>query len=157
MHSTRGPVVVGMDPVADDAANLLAAVDVAAREAIRRGVDVRLVYGRDTLPSLGLTCQILERAVTRTEAAHPRLAVTTAIYPGSATDALIAASAIAGLVVVAAEARLDDGTMIAGLAEATAANHTPVIVVVTRAQAASTTDPASIDVIESRWEPAFAF
>ena len=99
MDSTRGPVVVGMDAVADEPARIAAMLDLAAHEAIRRGVDLRLVYGRDALPTWALAAQILARVVDQLEAAHPGLAVTTAIYPGTASDALALASATAGHVV----------------------------------------------------------
>jgi hypothetical protein len=99
MTNSRGPVVVGMDGTGDDDARVAGAVEFGAREALRRRVDLRLVYGHDDLPRWDVACATLERAVARLAAAYPSLAITTAIYPGTAARALIAASVTASLVV----------------------------------------------------------
>jgi hypothetical protein len=120
MTDPRGPVVVGMDPHAANSP----ALDVAAAEAVRRRVELRLVYGHASLPSaLAQTCESLERTITAIQAAHPSLAVTTAIFPGTAANAVITASGHAGLVVLAYR----DNDLLASL---TSVSRTPVIVVV---------------------------
>ena len=140
MNNLRGPVVVGMAGLADDAANVVAAIDLAAREAIRRHVALCLVYGRETLPSWTRTCEVLQRMLTRTSAMHPDLAVTTAVYPGTAADALLAAATTASLVVLAAQTGLDESDTIAGLVDTTMITRAPVIMVVPAARELSAQD-----------------
>ncbi|HEY1488490.1 MAG TPA: hypothetical protein VGF84_20435 [Micromonosporaceae bacterium] len=126
MTNLRGPVVIGMDILDDDSALVLAAIELAAGEAVRRRVELRLVYGHASLPRWPQTCRVLERVIAGIEAAHPSLAVTTAIHPGTAANALITASNTAGLVVLATQ----DADLIASL---TSISRTPVVVVVTPA------------------------
>jgi hypothetical protein len=128
MSNPRGPVVVGMDITAGETAATTAAVDLAAREAVRRQVELRLVYGQVELPSWPFTGQILDSMLARVAEAHPALATTTGIYPGTATAALITASTMASLVVIAAGTALDDTTAIAGLTTGAMFNA-PVVIV----------------------------
>jgi hypothetical protein len=130
MTNHRGPVVVGMEVAAADTPSATAALDLAAREALGRRVDLRLVYGQDALPPWLLACQILDQAVARLSTAYPDLAIIAAIYPGTSANALVAASATASLVVLAAEMRLDDPDLITSLGTATALTRAPVIMVV---------------------------
>jgi hypothetical protein len=100
------------------------ALDVAAAEAVRRRVELRLVYGHASLPhALAQTCDSLAQTLDAIQSAHPNLAVTTAIFPGTAANALITASGSAGLVVLGYR----DNDLIASL---TSVSRTPVIVVV---------------------------
>ncbi len=101
MGTPRGPVVVGMD-ASTGSASIATAVDRAAREAIERRVDLRLVYGRESLPSWSYAWQILADELARAAGTYPTLAVTAAVYPGTAQHALAAASDTASAVVLAA-------------------------------------------------------
>ena len=103
MFNPRGPVVVGVDAAADGTASATAALELAAREALRRRVDLRLVYGHADLPPWPLAGQLLANDTARLAESHPTLAVTTAIYPGSTAQALLAAADTASLVVSAAQ------------------------------------------------------
>ncbi len=130
MSDPRGPVIIGMDATAEHGASTSAALEFAAREAVRRQVDLRLVYGTEALPPWALTSRLIEDIIERTSAVHPHLAITTVIHPGPSAHALAVASATASLVVVAAGPELDDGQVITGLATATTITRAPVIVVV---------------------------
>ncbi len=145
MSNPRGPVVVGMDIAASETAVVQAAIDLAAREAVRRQVELRLVYGHVDLPPWPLACQILDDVTARAAEAFPTLAITTAIFPGTATAALVTASASASLIVATAQTYLDDGAAIADLTTGAMFNA-PVVVVL---------EPISID--DHREEPAFVF
>jgi hypothetical protein len=145
MSNSRGPVVVGMDITAGETAATTAAVDLAAREAVRRQVELRLVYGQVDLPSWPFTGQILDAVVARVTDTYPTLAITTGIYPGTATAALITASAMASLVVIASGTAFEDSTAIAGLTTGAMLNA-PVVLVVAPATAEIRLD-----------EPAFMF
>jgi hypothetical protein len=119
-----------MDATAEDGPSMSAALAFAAREAVRRQVDLRLVYGTEALPPWALTVQLIGKVIEHTSAVHPELAITTAFHPGTSARALAIASASASLVVVAAGPELDDGEVITGLATATTITRAPVIVVV---------------------------
>ena len=123
-----------MDVDADEYGGVAVAIELAAREAVRRQVDLRLVYGQVDLPPLALTCQILEDLVTRATDAYPSLAITTAIFPGTATAALITASATASLIVTTAQTYLDNSDAIGELTTGAMFNA-PIVMV---------TEPATI-------------
>jgi hypothetical protein len=111
MTEARSPVVIGMSPIVEVPEQTRLAVDLAARAAMRRLVDLRLVFGLRDLPPWDRATRLLAVVVDKLTAANPALVVTTAIYPGSALDALVAAARTASMVVACAPgdpALLDD-------------------------------------------------
>lgn len=116
MDTAPGPVVVAMDGTVHPDA-VAAAVELGAREATQRHVDLRLVYGRATLPSWSATWQLLAGALARAGRDHPGLAVTAAVYPGSAGTALSAAADSASLVVLAVPPMAAGPEAIGGVAD----------------------------------------
>jgi len=142
MTDTIGPVIVGMDGLGDESAGVAAALDVAAREAVRRHVDLRLVYGHETVPGWAHAGELLDAITAVVALRYPDLAITTAIYPGSAERALVTASAGASLVVLAADTRLHGDDVIARLLAAPAVVRAPIVVVLaTDAPAATVSAP----------------
>jgi len=154
MDNTRGPVVVGMDGpdmAAASAGPVGPALVVAGREALRRGVDLRLVYGRATLPSWPRAAEALECTVERIGAEFPGLAVAVVVYPGDAGAALSAAAASAGLVVLPADA--GDAEAIGRLVSGAPSGTVPIVVVAT-AQPETSNAPATRPVVAD-YEPVF--
>jgi hypothetical protein len=92
-----------------DSAMVAAAFDLAAGQAAALQVDVRVVYGREALPSWPATWQLLAGLLARTGQAHPGVVLSVAVYPGTTADALLTANESASLVVLAAPGLADDG------------------------------------------------
>ncbi|MDR0435642.1 MAG: universal stress protein [Propionibacteriaceae bacterium] len=106
-----GPVVIGLQ----DAPDSLAASEIAAAEALRRGVPLVAMYAWDIAPELGdFSAMVrldpeqthrdldamLRELVAPLEEAHPELIVERRVVQGSARVALVDASRNASLVVV---------------------------------------------------------
>ncbi len=147
MTRLDGPIVVGVDSAAPAAPNVAAAIEFATLEATRRHVGLHLVAGYERHPawisgepaagayraSRDIAHRRLDRALSRTAAGHPDLAITAAISAGSAAQVLVEASVNASVVVVCADARVHYGGLQAGLVSVQVAAHAdaPVIVVPT--------------------------
>jgi nucleotide-binding universal stress UspA family protein len=121
-----------------------AAIGLGAWEATRRRVGLRLV-GRDDglVPWLrdgaagladdgarGIPREVLDGFVVRVAADYPDLVVSGSVYIGSPASGLVAASVGASLVVVAADARVRYGGLLAGLVSVQVAAHAQASVMV---------------------------
>jgi nucleotide-binding universal stress UspA family protein len=143
MARIEGSVVVGVGGSVRTAASDNAAVSFGVSESLRRHVGLRLV-GRDDGPTPWLSGaatpdaaagefarEMLDHVVERTRLAHPGLMVSGDVYLGSAANGLVAASAGAGVVIVAADARVHYGGLLAGLVSVQVAAHARTSVIVT--------------------------
>lgn len=113
--SEGGSVVVGIE----DDGTMDAPLDVAAAEAVRRGVPLNLVHAWSIPATLGVDFgaavpfdalieaheEILARALERVRSAYPGVTATTALVQGAAAPALVDAAAEAALLVVGTHGR----------------------------------------------------
>ncbi|MEU4338789.1 universal stress protein [Micromonospora lupini] len=144
MAEPKGQVVVGVDADADAATT--AVIAAGAREATRLGVGLLLVHPLPASPpwlvglepprtggAPQLAQQLLEHMVEKTAAAHPGIVVHGILRSGSPAGALLAGAANAELILVAADARIRYGGLLAGPVSTQVAAHarTSVIVVPT--------------------------
>ncbi|MCL3997514.1 universal stress protein [Streptomyces lavenduligriseus] len=99
------PITAGVDGTQES----LAALDWAAREAVRRGLPLRVVHAWSYAEALaaadrdtqhGWVAQGVEDAVRSVAERHPGLAVTTDVVEGGAADALAGAAAGAEMLVL---------------------------------------------------------
>jgi nucleotide-binding universal stress UspA family protein len=141
MISTNiGPVVAGVDGSED--ARL--AVDLAAWEADRRHVPLRLVYGFQPVQVYGMVAvgydlevqvrelrDMLSKEAARITKRYPDLTVATEVIRGVPSGVLVDESASASLVVLGSRGLGGFATLLAGSVSAQVAAHakTPVIVV----------------------------
>jgi nucleotide-binding universal stress UspA family protein len=119
-----GPVVAGVD----DSDDSRAAVDWAAREALRRHVALRLVHGHQAEVPLSAADAVLARAA---DAVSVRVPVERALVGGAPAGVLVEESARARLVVVGGRGRGGfPGLLTGSVATQVAAHaHCPVVVV----------------------------
>ncbi|HKD98001.1 MAG TPA: hypothetical protein VKB69_10410 [Micromonosporaceae bacterium] len=144
MVDIPGPVVVG---TSTDATSTDAAIEVAAGEARRRHVDLRLVCGSDALAPWATgdayaqmrepTGHTIDRTVSRVARSCPGVVVTCAVYPGDPVKAVIAAAQRASLVVLDGD---DQGRYRDVLAAVP--GQVPVIVVMVPRPAGTAADPS---------------
>ncbi|MFC8348452.1 universal stress protein [Streptomyces sp. NPDC057280] len=133
------PVVVGLDGSRES----LAAADWAAREALRRGLTLRLVHaweggtsaGEPGLPELAAprywSQRILRGGLDRLGESYPQVRLSADQVPNSAPDALVAAADEAELLVLGSRAFSGFGGFMAGSAAlATVARATRPVVLV---------------------------
>lgn len=133
------PVVVGLDGSRES----LAAADWAAREALRRGLTLRLVHaweggtsaGEPGLPELAAprywSQRILRGGLDRLGESYPQVRLSADQVPNSAPDALVAAADEAELLVLGSRAFSGFGGFMAGsVALATVARATRPVVLV---------------------------
>ncbi|KUN24863.1 stress-inducible protein [Streptomyces antibioticus] len=133
------PVVVGLDGSRES----LAAADWAAREALRRGLPLRLVHaweggtstGEPALPELAAprhwSQRILRAGLDRLGESYPQVRLSADQVPNSAPEALVAVGAEAELLVLGSRAFSGFGGFMAGsVALATVARVTRPVVLV---------------------------
>ncbi|MFJ6151624.1 universal stress protein [Micromonospora profundi] len=144
MAESTGQVVVGVDADAD--APTTAVIAAGAREATRLHLGLLLVHPLPASPpwlvgieppraggAPQLAQRLLDHLVEKTAAAHPGVVVHGILRSGSPAGALLAGSANAALILVAADARIRYGGLLAGPVTTQVAAHarTSVIVVPT--------------------------
>jgi len=154
-----GPVVVGTSTGATTSTD--AAIEVAAGEARRRHVDLRLVCGSDALAPWAVgdayaqmrepTGHTIDRTVSRIARSCPGLVVTCAVYPGDPVKAVIAAAQRASLVVLDGDAQGRYRTVLAAVPE-----QVPVIVVVVPRPPGTADEPPGPVAPPARRELAYA-
>lgn len=158
MVDMPGPVVVG---TSTGATSTDAAIEVAAGEARRRHVDLRLVCGSDALAPWATgdayaqmrepSGHTIDRTVSRIARSCPGVVVTCAVYPGDPVKAVIAAAQRASLVVVDGDEQGRYRSVLAAVPD-----QVPVIVVVVPRTPGAAGDPPGPVVPPARREFAYA-
>ena len=155
MRQTEGPVVVGINGTLPSPAAETAAIAVGARQASRRNVVLHIVVALRAAASsdgqrVGQTIfghRILDRVTERAALDYPDLDITTNLTTDGIAGALVTASATASLIVIATDARVHYGGLLAGPVSVQVAAHalSPVLITSTPSgHSPATTAPARV-------------